>query len=161
MEILPCNYVLQIENSHEILKSIDRRRLLIIPLDDKRQWFRYHHLFGEMLYARLLRKSPEIVAELYERPSAWHADHGLKEDAVNYALEGKDFSQAANLIIEIGLPSALTRRVEPTAKLVQQDSRRAVSQPSRSLVNLFYDADQCRPDTRRRQEIERAGRQGF
>ena len=104
MESSLCNYVLQIENSHEILESIDRRRLFIIPLDDKRQWFRYHHLFGEMLYARLLRKSPEIVAELYQRASAWHADHGLKEDAVNYALEGKDFSQAANLIIEIGLP---------------------------------------------------------
>jgi LuxR family transcriptional regulator, maltose regulon positive regulatory protein len=102
METSLCNYVLQIENSHEILESIDRRRLFIIPLDDKRQWFRYHHLFGEMLYARLMRKSPEIVSELYQRASTWHADQGLKEDAVNYSLDGNGFPQAANLIIEIG-----------------------------------------------------------
>jgi LuxR family maltose regulon positive regulatory protein len=103
METSLCNYVLQIENSHEILESIDKRRLFIIPLDDKRQWFRYHHLFVEMLFDRLKRKSPEIVADLYHRASEWHATHGMKEDAVNYALEGNDYPRAAGLIIEIGL----------------------------------------------------------
>ncbi len=104
METSLCNYVLQIENSHEILESIDKRRLFIIPLDDKRIWFRYHHLFREMLFDRLTRKSPEIVADLYQRASAWHAANGMKEDAVNYALEGNDYPRAASLIIEIGLP---------------------------------------------------------
>ncbi len=99
-----CNYVLNIENSHEILESIDKRRLFIIPLDDKRQWFRYHQLFREMLFDRLTRKSPEIVKELYQRASQWHAANGMKEDAVEYALEGNDFHQAADLIIHIGLP---------------------------------------------------------
>lgn len=104
MEASLCNYVLQIENSHEILESIDKRRLFINPLDDKRQWFRYHHLFGEMLFARLMRKSPEIVPALYQRASAWHAANGMKEDAVNYALDGNDYPRAAGLITEIGLP---------------------------------------------------------
>ncbi|MGZ6346425.1 MAG: LuxR C-terminal-related transcriptional regulator, partial [Anaerolineales bacterium] len=104
MEASLCNYVLEIENSHEILESIDKRRLFIIPLDDKRKWFRYHHLFVEMLYARLQRKSPEIITALFQRASGWHATQGLKEDAVNYALEGNDYLHAVNIINEIGLP---------------------------------------------------------
>lgn len=99
-----CNYVLQIENSQEQLDSIDKQRLFIIPLDDIRQWYRYHHLFGEMLYARLMRKSPEIVAGLYQRASSWHADHGFKEVAVDYSLDGNDYVRAAELITEVSLP---------------------------------------------------------
>jgi LuxR family maltose regulon positive regulatory protein len=103
METSLCNYVLQIENSQELLESIDKQRLFIMPLDDNRQWFRYHHLFREMLSARLVRKSPEIVAALYQRASTWHAGHESKEDAVDYALEGKDYDRAATLIEETGL----------------------------------------------------------
>ncbi len=99
-----CNYVLEIGNSHDLLESIDKRRLFTIPLDEKRKWFRYHHLFGEMLFARLLRRSPESVAGLYQRASAWHAAQGMKEDAVDYALEGNDHARAAELVKEIGLP---------------------------------------------------------
>ncbi len=98
-----CNFVLEIGNSHELLESIDKRRLFIIPLDDKRRWFRYHHLFEEMLYARLVRRSPEIVAGLYQRASDWHNAQGMKEDAIDYALEGKDHARAAKLIMEVGL----------------------------------------------------------
>jgi LuxR family maltose regulon positive regulatory protein len=103
MEASLCNFVLQIENSQELLESVDKQRLFIIPLDDNRQWYRYHHLFGEMLYARLVRRSPEIMAGLYQRASAWHTVHGMKEDAVDYALDGSDYAQAAVLIKEIGL----------------------------------------------------------
>jgi LuxR family maltose regulon positive regulatory protein len=103
MEASLCNYVLQIENSQELLETVDKQRLFIIPLDDNRQWFRYHHLFREMLYARMLRRSPETVAVLNQRASAWHAEHGTKEEAVGYALDGNDFTKAAVLIKEIGL----------------------------------------------------------
>jgi LuxR family maltose regulon positive regulatory protein len=98
-----CNYVLQIENSQEMLESVDKQRLFIIPLDDKREWFRYHHLFREMLFARLARRSPEIAAGLYKRASDWHTSHEMMEDAVDYALDGKDYLRAAFLIKEIGL----------------------------------------------------------
>jgi LuxR family maltose regulon positive regulatory protein len=103
METSLCNYVLQIENSQELLESVDKRRLFIMPLDDNREWFRYHHLFREMLSARLARRSPEIVAGLYQRASAWYAEHEMKEDAVDYALDGNDYPRAALLIKEIGL----------------------------------------------------------
>jgi ATP/maltotriose-dependent transcriptional regulator MalT len=104
MEASLCNFVLQIEDSQELLVSLDKKRLFTIPLDDSRQWFRYHHLFSEMLFARLLQRSPEIVAGLYQRASAWHAEHGMPEDAVDYALDGNDYAQATRLIKKIGLP---------------------------------------------------------
>jgi LuxR family transcriptional regulator, maltose regulon positive regulatory protein len=104
LEASLCNYVLQINNSQELLESLDKRRLFIFPLDDYRHWFRYHNLFGEMLFDRLFHKRPEIMGELYHRSSEWHAEHEMKEEAVDYALKGKDPRQAADLIKEIGLP---------------------------------------------------------
>jgi len=126
METSLCNYVLQINNSQEMLESVDKQRLFIMPLDDNRQWFRYHHLFREMLSARLVRKSPEIVAELYQRASNWHAEHEAKEDAVDYALEGQDYNRAAALINETGLGS-YPRWLEPIAQLVRPLPGRRIS----------------------------------
>src|SRR5579859_2480570 len=103
MEASLCNEVLQIENSRELIEAVDKQRLFIMPLDDSRQWFRYHHLFREMLQARLARRSPEIVAGLYRRASAWYAQHDMKEEAVECALEGGDYDQAASLIKQVGL----------------------------------------------------------
>ncbi len=103
MEASLCNFVLQIENSQELLVSLDKKRLFTIPMDDSRKWFRYHHLFSEMLQNRLMHRSPETLPELYQRASAWHAAHEMKEEAVDYALNGNDYAQAAVLIKEIGL----------------------------------------------------------
>ena len=103
MEKSLCNYVLQIEHSQELLEAVDRQRLFITPLDDNREWFRYHHLFREMLFARLARRSPEGLAELYQRASAWYAEHGMQEEAVDCALDGNDYPRAAGLIKTVGL----------------------------------------------------------
>jgi len=102
MEASLCNSVLEIENSQELLELADKKRLFIIPLDDHRTWFRHHHLFGEMLFTRLARKAPELMPVLYRRASAWHDRQGMKEEAIDYALQGGDFDQAAALLKEIG-----------------------------------------------------------
>ena len=103
MEASLCNYVLQIDNSQEILESIDKQRLFIVPLDEKRCWFRYHHLFGEMLFARLSRRSPELISDLYHRASEWKAAHGMQEEAIDYSLKANDFTRAGALIKEISI----------------------------------------------------------
>ena len=102
MEASLCDATLQIDNSQVLLETIDKKRLFIIPLDDNRRWFRYHHLFGEMLHDRLMRRSPEILPSLYQRASAWHSRHNMKEDAVDYALAAGEYDQATLLIKEIG-----------------------------------------------------------
>jgi LuxR family transcriptional regulator, maltose regulon positive regulatory protein len=103
MEASLCDTTLQINNSQVLLETLDKKRLFIIPLDDNRRWFRYHHLFGEMLHDRLMRRSPEILPSLYQRASAWYAGHKMKEDAVDYSLAAGDYDEAAGIIKEIGL----------------------------------------------------------
>jgi len=89
METSLCNYVLQINNSQNCSSLLTNSACLLCLWMIIANGFRYHHLFREMLYARLVRKSPEIVEELYQRASNWHAEHEFKEDAVDYALEGR------------------------------------------------------------------------
>jgi LuxR family maltose regulon positive regulatory protein len=89
----------------ETLDYLEHANLFIIPLDDRRQWYRYHHLFGEFLRSRLKQVQPEQVAALHRRAAEWYeqgatslGDKGLVIDAIRHALEAADFERAASLI---------------------------------------------------------------
>lgn len=86
------------KDGKRMLDMLERGNLFVIPLDQERQWFRYHHLFADALRARLIEEQPEQVARLHQRASAWYEENGLRADAVHHALAAKDFEQAANLI---------------------------------------------------------------
>ncbi|HEX5688777.1 MAG TPA: adenylate/guanylate cyclase domain-containing protein, partial [Roseiflexaceae bacterium] len=88
--------------SQLIVRELERANLFLVPLDDDRRWYRYHHLFGEMLRHRLARSHPTIVPELYRRASAWFEQQGLPVEAVEYALLARDFDRAARLVDEHG-----------------------------------------------------------
>jgi LuxR family maltose regulon positive regulatory protein len=88
--------------SQLIMKELERANLFLIPLDDDRRWYRYHHLFGDMLRHRLARGHPKLLSELYRRASAWFERHGLPSEAVEYALLAQDFERAARLVDEHG-----------------------------------------------------------
>jgi LuxR family transcriptional regulator, maltose regulon positive regulatory protein len=81
------------------LQALQNSNLFLIPLDDSCCWYRYHHLFAELLRSRLRHSaSPEKINERLKRAAAWFASHGLTEEAVNYSLQASDFEQAAGLI---------------------------------------------------------------
>ena len=80
------------------LEALDRANLFIVGLDDRRDWYRYHHLFGDALRSRLAAESPARIPELHRAASEWFADHGLAEDAVAHALGSGDPSYAADLV---------------------------------------------------------------
>ena len=71
-------------------KRLDRANLFVVPLDDGRHWYRYHHLFGEVLRARLLEAEPDRVPVLYRRAAAWCEAQTLIDEAVGYALAAGD-----------------------------------------------------------------------
>jgi LuxR family maltose regulon positive regulatory protein len=81
------------------LTDLCRRNLFIVPLDDRSHWYRYHHLFADLL-SNLLRKelSPERIRELHHRASEWHAQRGDLDEAIEHALQAQDFERAAHLI---------------------------------------------------------------
>jgi LuxR family transcriptional regulator, maltose regulon positive regulatory protein len=93
------------------LEALERGNFFIVPLDDKRQWYRYHHLFAEVLRARLRAEQPELVLVLHGRASEWYAQNGFVGEAIRHALAGKDFAQAANLV-ELAMPEMRRSRQE-------------------------------------------------
>jgi len=84
--------------SRLVLDALERANLFLIPLDEKRQWYRYHQLFADMLRSRLQQDQPELLPELHRRASAWYEQHGLVDAAVEHALGAGDFQLAARLI---------------------------------------------------------------
>ncbi len=86
------------------LETLQRGNFFLIPLDDKRYWYRYHHLFADVLHMHLLAEQPEQVPALHRRASEWYAENGSPADAIRHALAGRDFERAANLI-ELAAPA--------------------------------------------------------
>ena len=80
------------------LEALERGNFFVVPLDDKRHWYRYHHLFADVLYAHLLAEQPDQVATLHRRASAWYEQHGSAADAIRHALAAEDFERAADLV---------------------------------------------------------------
>ena len=104
-----CNAVTERQDGKETLDTLERNNLFLIPLDDKRQWYRYHRLFADVLQAHLRDAQPDRVTDIHSRASAWHEQNGLRADAIRHALAAKEFSRAANLI-ELAFPAMSRER---------------------------------------------------
>jgi LuxR family transcriptional regulator, maltose regulon positive regulatory protein len=93
-----CDAVLDRTGSADLLESLERSNLLLIPLDRRRRWYRYHHLFRELLRAKLDRGEPGAAGELLLRAAAWCEDNGLPEAAIEYAMQAGDTDRVARLV---------------------------------------------------------------
>jgi LuxR family maltose regulon positive regulatory protein len=93
-----CNAITSQEDGQAILESLERANLFIIPLDNERRWYRYHHLFADLLLQRIRQTHPEQIPTLHNRASEWYEQNGLPADAVRHALAAEDFERAASLI---------------------------------------------------------------
>ncbi|MDQ6648828.1 MAG: LuxR C-terminal-related transcriptional regulator [Actinomycetota bacterium] len=95
-----CDAVTGRADGATMLEDLERSNLFLVPLDTQRVWYRYHHLFVDVLRVRLLAEHPELVPALHDRASGWFASRGLVEDAVRHALAAEDFARAAYLMEE-------------------------------------------------------------
>jgi LuxR family maltose regulon positive regulatory protein len=110
-----CDALTQKDGCREILEALDRDNLFIIPLDDERCWYRYHHLFADLLRTRLEQESPESITRLHQRASEWYESNNFLDAAANHALAAQDYDRAAELIEKLG--EDLWERGEPTSLL--------------------------------------------
>ena len=110
-----CDALTGQEGGRATLEDLDKRNLFLVPLDDRRQWYRYHHLFADVLQARLLDEQPGRVAELHRLASAWHDSNGDRAEAIRHAMAGEDFPGAAALV-ELEMPALRRERREPTLR---------------------------------------------
>jgi len=106
-----CNAVTEREDSGRMLDALERSNLFVVSLDDKRHWYRYHHLFAEVLQARSLEEHPDQVAELHRRASAWYEQNALPFEAIRHAFAAEDLERAAGLV-ELAARAMLANRQE-------------------------------------------------
>jgi LuxR family maltose regulon positive regulatory protein len=98
-----CDAVTGRADGTRTLEDLERGNLFLVPLDDHRSWYRYHHLFADVLHARLLAEQPGLLPGLHQRASDWYAAHRMAPDAVRHAIAAGNFGRAAYLM-EDALP---------------------------------------------------------
>ncbi len=101
------------EDGKVLLETLERGNLFVVPLDEVRQWYRYHHLFADVLRARLMEEQPDQVPTLHRRASEWYEQNGLPSDAIRHALAAEDFERAA-VLVEQAWPAMRRSRQEAT-----------------------------------------------
>jgi LuxR family transcriptional regulator, maltose regulon positive regulatory protein len=110
-----CDAVTGQGGSKAMLEALDRGNLFLVPLDDRRRWYRYHQLFADVLHARLLDEQSGQVPDLHRRASAWYQQNGEPSEAISHALAAEDFERAADLV-ELAIPAMRRTRQEATAR---------------------------------------------
>jgi len=98
-----CDSVTGKSGGQEIIENLVNANMFVTPLDDEEKWYRYHHLFAEVLQARLQQNQPEISTELHLRASSWYEQNGFPDQAVYHVLESGDWPQALKLVERAGL----------------------------------------------------------
>ena len=93
-----------LDQARKRLEALERGNLFIVPLDDERHWYRYHHLFADVLRMHLMAEQPDQVSALHRRASEWYEHNGSAADAIRHALAAEDFERAADLI-ELAVPA--------------------------------------------------------
>ena len=100
-----CDAILERAGSAKVLRSMERRNLLLLPLDRERNSYRYHHLLRDLLRSELRRREPSMEATLLERAAAWCEENGQLETSLEYAQEAGDADRAARLLPSLILPA--------------------------------------------------------
>ena len=84
----------------QTLETIERSHLFLVALDDRRQWFRYHHLFTDALRSQLTASEPDRPAQLHRAAAHWYAGEGMLDDAIGHALAAGESDYAAAFVAE-------------------------------------------------------------
>ena len=99
-----CDAALDTTGSGALLEQLERRNLLVVPLDRRREWYRYHHLLRELLLAELRRQEPDAARELHVRAATWFEANGAPEDAIDHAQRAGDADRVARLVLQVANP---------------------------------------------------------
>ncbi len=106
-----CDTVTGQRGGNSMLEALDRANLFVVPLDDNRRWYRYHHLFADVLQTHLRDERPDHVAALHDRASHWYDHAGEPAAAVRHAIAAGDTARVADLV-ELAIPALQRARQE-------------------------------------------------
>jgi LuxR family maltose regulon positive regulatory protein len=115
-----CEYVVDSSEDMDIIDFLDRSNLFLIPLDDHKEWYRYHHLFADFLSQRLRESEPDRIPELHRRASQWYQNAGWVDDAIQHAMAAGDLESATRLVDGIAADLVMQREAHKLLKFVEQ-----------------------------------------
>ncbi len=107
-----CDVTVGRQGSGRLLDRVQRTNLLVIPLDRVGQWYRYHHLLRDLLYAELLQREPEMIPELHARAASWYEANNMPEAAVEHAQQARDAERVERLVLSIANPVWASGRLD-------------------------------------------------
>jgi len=93
-----CDAVMDQEGSAAMLDALSRSNLFLVPLDDEAGWYRFHHVFAQLLRVELERREPGLAPPLHRRAYSWHCDHGTTDEAIQHAVAAEAYAEAVELI---------------------------------------------------------------
>jgi LuxR family transcriptional regulator, maltose regulon positive regulatory protein len=114
-----CDAMLGITGSAAMLESLERSNLLLVALDRRAEWYRYHHLLRDLLVAELRRREPEIVPRLHLGAAGWYEANGLPELAIDHAQEAGDPDRVARLVLDVMNPVWASGRVDTVLRWIE------------------------------------------
>jgi LuxR family maltose regulon positive regulatory protein len=115
-----CDAVTGHAGGRSLLETLERGNLFLVPLDEERQWVRYHHLFADVLHARLIDEQANGMSELHRRASAWFEQNDLPAEAIQHALLARDFKRSAALLERVWLPMDVSYQSAAWLRWAQQ-----------------------------------------
>ena len=114
-----CDAMLGATGSGTMLASLERSNLLLVALDRRAEWYRYHHLLQDLLVAELRRREPEIIPRLHLEAATWFEANGLRELAIDHAQEAGDSDHVARLVLEVMQPVWASGRVDTVLRWME------------------------------------------
>ncbi len=115
-----CDAVMDQEGSAEMLDELPRSNLFLIPLDDESGWYRFHHVFAQLLRVELERREPGLAPALHRRAYSWHRDHGTTDEAIQHAMAAEAYPEAVELIETFWIRYANTWRYDTVLAWLRQ-----------------------------------------
>jgi LuxR family maltose regulon positive regulatory protein len=114
-----CDAILGEKGSGRVLERMESQNLLVVPLDRRREWYRYHHLLRELLRSELERREPELIADLHFRAAGWFEANAMPEAAIEHAQAAGDYDRVARLVLELQQPVWASGRVETVLRWME------------------------------------------
>ena len=137
-----CDAVLETGGSAGVLAELERSNLLLVPLDRRGQWYRYHHLFRDMLLAELDRSEPGLIPVLHRRAAQWHERNGEPAEALGYWMKAGEADSAGRLVGALAFPAYQQGRVATAERWFGwlEDHGAAANQPAAAVLAAMISA---------------------
>ena len=142
-----CDAVLEMGGSVAVLEELAGSNLLLVPLDRRGEWYRYHHLFRDMLLAELHRLEPGLIPVLRRRAAGWCLGNGMPEEALEYCMAAGDVDGAARLVGQLLVPAYRQGRVTTIQRWYRwlEDRGGIEGHPMIAVLASFFSALMGRP----------------